>query len=129
MAPKYKTSLSVGADIREMLLRDDDVTTITKLVYPVFREAATLPYIVYRREALEPKTTKTGYRAADTVTMYIECYAKDYAQSIALAEAARHALEKPQPQVGVVRGCSLTDSSEVVAGDAVLQILIFKILS
>ena len=53
----------------------------------------------------------------------------DYAQSIALAEAARHALEKPQPQVGVVRGCSLTDSSEVVAGDAVLQTLIFKILS
>ena len=74
-----KTSLSAGAIIREILLGDEDVKRRTNKIFPIVINKAELPYILYRRAALQHNPTKAGLPGADTVTMEVFCYTANYA--------------------------------------------------
>ena len=91
-----KTSLSAGAVIREILLADADVRRRTNKIFPVVTSKAELPYILYRRAALQHNPTKARQPGADTVTMEVFCYTASYADGVELAEAVRKALAYAQ---------------------------------
>lgn len=124
-----KTSLSAGAVIREILLADADVRRRTNKIFPVMTSKAELPYILYRRAALQHNPTKAGLPGADTVTMEVFCYTANYADSVELAEAVRKALDYAQGEKDglVMRSCTLVDSEEDFTDDAFVQCLSFNV--
>lgn len=124
-----KTSLSAGAIIRNILLSDEEVKNRTKKVFPIVIDKAQLPYILYRRAALQHNPTKAGLPGADTVTMEVVCYTAQYAEGVELAEAVRAALDYSQGESGGIRmrSCMLTDSEEGYEDDAFLQQLVFQV--
>lgn len=124
-----KTSLSAGAVIREILLADADVRRRTNKIFPVVTSKAELPYILYRRAALQHNPTKAGQPGADTVTMEVFCYTANYADGVELAEAVRKALDYAQGEKDglVMRSCTLVDSEEDFTDDAFVQCLSFNV--
>ena len=128
MAQK-KTSLSAGAVIRSILLSDEEVKKRTNKVFPIVIDQAQLPYILYRRAALQHNPTKAGMPGADTVTMEVVCYTAQYADGVELAEAVRAALDYGKGESGGVcmRSCTLVDSEEGYEDDAFLQQLVFQV--
>lgn len=124
-----KTSLSAGAVIREILLADADVKRRTNKIFPVVTSKAELPYILYRRAALQHNSTKAGLPGADTVTMEVFCYTANYADGVELAEAVRKALDYAQGEKDglVMRSCTLVDSEEDFTDDAFVQCLSFNV--
>lgn len=124
-----KTSLSAGAVIREILLGDEDVKRRTTKIFPVVINKAELPYILYRRAALQHNPTKAGLPGADTVTMEVFCYTANYADGVELAEAVRKALDYAQGEKDglVMRSCTLVDSEEDFTDDAFVQSLSFNV--
>ena len=124
-----KTSLSAGAVIREILLADADVKRRTTKIFPVVINKAELPYILYRRAALQHNPTKARQPGADTVTMEVFCYTANYADGVELAEAVRKALDYAQGEKDglVMRSCTLVDSEEDFTDDAFVQCLSFNV--
>lgn len=124
-----KTSLSAGAIIRSILLQDEEVAKRTKKVYPIVIDKAVLPYILYRRAALEHTPVKAGYPGADTVQIDVVCYTSDYAEGVELAEAVRKALDCVSGEKDGLRmrSCVLTDSEEDYQDDAYMQLLSFNV--
>ncbi len=124
-----KTSLSAGSIIRDLLLKDPEVKKRTNKVFPVVTDTAVLPYILYRRAALEQNPTKAGYPGADTVVIEVACYTEKYAEGIELAEAVRAALDGKQGEKDgvVMRSCTLSDSEEGYDSDAYAQQLVFRV--
>lgn len=129
MVTKIKTSLSAGAVIREILLADADVKRRTNKIFPVVTSKAELPYILYRRAALQHNPTKARQPGADTVTMEVFCYTANYADGVELAEAVRKALDYAQGEKDglVMRSCTLVDSEEDFTDDAFVQCLSFNV--
>lgn len=123
------TSLSAGNIVRKLLLDSEAVTAVTRKVFPIATDKAELPYILYRRSALQHDPTKAGAPGADTVEVEVMAYAATYAQSIGLAEAVRSALDYAQGTDGSLRlrSCTLVDSQEGWENDAFVQQLIFQI--
>lgn len=124
-----KTSLSVGALIRDILLSDEGVSRRTNKVFPVVTDSALLPYILYRRAAMKPDPTKAGAPGADTVQVEVVCYTAKYAEGVELAEAVRGALDYAQREAyGMrMRSCILTDSEEGYEDDAFAQRMVFEV--
>lgn len=124
-----KTSLSAGAIIREILLGDEDVKRRTNKIFPIVINKAELPYILYRRAALQHNPTKAGLPGADTVTMEVFCYTANYADGVELAEAVRKALDYAQGEKDglIMRSCTLVDSEEDFTDDAFVQCLSFNV--
>ena len=118
-----RTSLSVGTLIREILLDSADVTARTNKVYPVATDKAELPYILYRRAALEQNPQKSGQPGADTVQLEVICFAADYDDCLELAEAVRGA----DDETLALCACQLVDSEEAWQDDAYVQQLIFNV--
>ena len=124
-----KTSLSAGAVIRSILLSDEEVKKRANKVFPIVIDQAQLPYILYRRAALQHNPTKAGMPGADTVTMEVVCYTAQYAEGVELAEAVRSALDYRQVESGGVtmRSCTLADSEEGFEDDAFVHQLVFQV--
>lgn len=124
-----KTSLSAGAVIREILLADADVRRCTNKIFPIVTSKAELPYILYRRAALQHNPTKARQPGADTVTMEVFCYTASYADGVELAEAVRKALDYAQGEKDglIMRSCTLVDSEEDFTDDAFVQCLSFNV--
>ena len=122
-----KTSLSAGAVIRDMLMKSEAVMQRTNKIFPIATDKALLPYILYRRAALEHNPTKAGQPGADTVTIEVACYTAKYADGVELAEAVREALDYQQGESDglTVRSCMLADSEEGYEDDAFVQHLDF----
>lgn len=122
-----KTSLSAGAVIRAMLMGSEAVMQRTNKIFPIATDKALLPYILYRRAALEHNPTKAGQPGADTVTIEVVCYTAKYADGVELAEAVREALDYQQGESDglTVRSCMLADSEEGYEDDAFVQHLDF----
>lgn len=129
MAEVRKTSLSAGLIIRKILLGSEAVTQRTNKIFPVVIDKAVLPYILYRRAALEPNPTKAGQPGADAVQMEVNVYTAAYGEGVELAEAVRAALDYAQGEVpGLkMRSCILTDSEEGWEDDACVQNMTFTI--
>lgn len=124
------TILSAGLVICNVLKNNSDVQAITKgKIYPVVStDKAILPYVVYRRAAIDSEQIKSG-KSSDKASIEIICFAENYEASIMLAEAVRAALDgKCFSQDNLVmRSCYLSDSEEVWQDDAFLQRLTFVI--
>lgn len=125
-----QTALSVGVALRDILMKDETVTAITKTVFPVYKDKATLPYVFYRRSGLAqtPHKTVNGF-PCDAVQLEIACCAATYGESVKLAEAVRAAVDRAEWNADglKVRACTLTDAEENWADDAFVQTLIFTI--
>lgn len=124
-----KTSLSAGELIRTLLLEDDAISSRVSKIFPVDTVEARLPYIVYRRAALEAKPTKSGRPGADVIQMEIYCYCSSYTESVELAESVRACLDNivAEDSAGRISGCYLSDAEEGFEADAFIQKLIFTI--
>ena len=124
------TSLSAGAVIRSLLLADEAVAACTRKVFPVSIDtSAELPYVLYRRAALEQQPQKSGQPGDDTVVMEVDCLAATYTGSVELAEAVRSALDFVRGEAAGLRlrACRLTDSEETWEDDAYVQRLVFNV--
>lgn len=124
-----KTSLSAGAVIRDLLMKSEAVMQRTNKIFPIATDSATLPYILYRRAALEHNPTKAGQPGADTVRMEVVCYTAKYADGVELAEAVRETLDYAQGEKDglAMRSCVLVDSEEGYEDDAFVQHLDFNV--
>ncbi len=122
-----KTSLSAGEIIRAVLAEDPEVSLRATDIYPVVEDRADLPYIVYRRVALDHNPVKSG-PGSDTVTIEILCFTQGYTEGVELAEAVRDALDGVQAEHRgmVIRSCTLADSAEDWEDDAYIQQLTFN---
>lgn len=122
------TSLSIGKIIRKLLTESAEVraANVTK-VFPVVTDEARLPYIAYRRADIEPGPVKVGN--ADTVTVEVAVFTKDYESGIELAEVVRSVLDGQQAEIeGLrMRSCTLTGGDEKYQDDAYVQYLVFTI--
>lgn len=123
MALSYKTTLSAGSVIRDVLINDTDVKALANKIYPIVTDKAELPYILYRRAGLEQTVTKSGYTGVDAIRMEVNCYSAKYADSVELAECVRKALENAD----TLRVCYLSDCEETFEDDAFVQSMIFTI--
>lgn len=123
-----RTSLSAGEIIRAILTEDAEVAARANKVFPVVADVAELPYILYRRTQLEQEPAK-GKRGADTVSIEVLCYTKEYTEGVELAEAVRGALDNAQGESDglVMRSCYLADSEEGWQDDAFVQQLVFNV--
>lgn len=124
-----KTSLSVGAIVRDILINDADVSSRVTKVFPVVTEKANLPYIAYRRSRTEHNPTKAKNPGADTVQLDLLCFTATYGDGIELAEAVRAALDYKQAEKDglVMRSCTFAGGEEYYEDDAYVQELSFKI--
>ena len=122
------TSLSIGKIIRKLLTEDEGIKAakVTK-VFPVVTDEARLPYIAYRRADIEPGPFKGGN--ADTVTVEVAVFTKDYDSGIELAEVVRRVLDGRQADIDGLRmrSCTLSGGDEKYQDDAYVQYLIFTI--
>lgn len=120
--------LHYGDLIREILLESPEVAAITTDVFPLMRDKATLPYIIYRRSGISTRPVMRGF-SADTLTYQLQCCAKEYAESLELASAVREALDGIQSEGhGLrIRSSQLIDAQEFFSGDAFVQELTFSI--
>ncbi len=124
-----KTSLSAGAIVRTVLLEDPEVASRVNKIFPVAADESALPYIVYRRAALESSPQKSGQPGADVIEMEILCCTTRYGDGVELAEAVRSALDMVSAEHDGqrMRGCWLSGGEELYQDDAFVQQLIFKI--
>lgn len=121
-----KTSLSAGIIIRAIL--QEAIGDKATAIFPVVADTATLPYIQYRRVAMQQNLTK-GRPAADEAQIEVNCYAGTYAGSIELAEEVRAALDGMRSEYGgmVMRSCYLADAEEYYDEEAFIQRLTFNV--
>ena len=134
MDAQYRlTSLSAGLLVNDILSHDAGVGALSNDVFPVVSEPdAVLPYICYRQSALQNAAAK-GSIGADAVTVEVLCYANTYAQTVAIAEAVRTALDNVQATYEdangtlVARSIQLIDSEEGWSDDAYIKSLTFII--
>lgn len=124
-----KSSLSAGAIIRAVLLENAEVAARTNKIFPVVTDSAELPYILYRRAALETNPQKEGAPGADEIEMEVLCYSARYGESVEMAEAVRAALDftTAEHEGQRMRSCYLADSEEAYQDDAFVQMLSFKV--
>lgn len=128
MNPPSLTSLSTGIIIHQLLTQSPEVQRITRRIFPIVIDDAQLPYVVYRRAALETQPTKS-LQSADTITLEVACYAATYGASVDLAEAVRAALDHQQttsPEGLRLRACILDDAEELWDSEAFGQLLTFR---
>lgn len=120
--------ISIGRIIRALLLADENVVSVTRRVFPVWTDKATLPYIVYYREKLAASPVKGGVSSV-TARVSLECLAADYDEAVALAEAVRGALDgKAAEEAGLrLRSCVWVDAEEGWRDDAYVQRLVFEV--
>lgn len=85
------STLSIGAVVRALLLKSDEVTERVTKIYPVVVDEAKLPYLVYNSE-VEHLPTKS-FDGVDTVTVDVDVLAGTYKELVELSEAVRAAMD------------------------------------
>ena len=85
----------------------------------VLRQDTALPSLVYRRLAADPEYTLAGRAGWRTVTLQIACWALEYADARALAEAVRELLDaySETSDVGSIRFISVADGADEYVGE------------
>lgn len=115
-----RTSLSAGLIVMDLLQKSPVKEMVTK-IFPLVTDKAELPYICYRKAGGEYTQLKKGVR--DTVYIEVWCFARDYEESVNLAEEIRTALEHRQTTFEKLQltGCRLTGCEELWEDDAYIQ--------
>lgn len=118
------TSLSAGLWIYQQL---QGIEAAVVAVTDTGRDTR-LPYVAYRRTALEAKPVKSC-AGPETATYEVACYAQGYGESVELAEEVRARLDRAQGSIGslVIRSCLLVGAEEDWENDAYAQRLEFEV--
>lgn len=124
-----KTSISSGLVVYKLLSEDREVSGMVTKIFPVATDKAECPYVVFRAKESEQQRVKNPIKPDDTVLLEVCCCAKEYEESVALAEAVRGALDRRRGETeGVtMRSCLFTDREETYEDDAYVQVLTFEI--
>jgi hypothetical protein len=123
--------LRIGKAINDILSKDAAVIAIvgTKL-YPIAApQENPLPFVVYRRNNINPDYVKDGW-AADNGAIQINALSSDYAESVSLIHAVRKALELKR---GVFAGVHIDSiyvagANETVDANTYIQELVFQVV-
>lgn len=123
-------SLSISQHINSKLSASRELTeAIGERMYPVAVAAeTTFPFIVYERTSVTPNHTKDG-SPGDTVAANVYVFSRNYAESVAVAEQVRTALDGSGGRYATfeVEDCYLTDADEAFADNVFMQQLSFTI--
>lgn len=117
--------LQVGKAIKDILAKEQ----ITK-VYPlVADEGTTFPFVIYKRTALTPASSKDRYNYSYMITMEVTIAASTYIDSVDLAEQIYTLLEHTRGTYNSIKinEINLIDASEEYLEDSFTQKLIFNI--
>lgn len=116
--------MSAGLIVMDLLQKSPAKEMVTK-IFPLITGEAELPYICYRKSGGEYIHLKKGVR--DTVYMEVWCFARDYGESVELAETVRSALEHRQTTYEDLQltACRLTECEELWEDDAYIQKMIY----
>lgn len=88
------TGLQIGRAVAALLAAHSGLrAAIGSKVFPIVsKEGTSYPFVVYRRNGIEVQYTKDG-KAGETVNVDIVIAAGSYAESIAIADMVREAIE------------------------------------
>ena len=88
------TGLQIGRAVAALLTAHSGLrAAIGSKVFPIVsKEGTSYPFVVYRRNSIEVQYTKDG-KAGETVNVDIVIAAGSYAESIAIADMVREAIE------------------------------------
>ena len=120
-------NLQVGKAIFSILSNDADlVEKVENKIYPLIADVnTTFPFIVYRRNGIEPLNSKDRFTINTTTYISIVVASDKYDESIEIAERIIKALSK-----GIYQGImdiSLVDADEDYIDDTFIQTLTYNI--
>ena len=117
------SGLQIGKTIKTILNGIDKV-------YPlVADEGTTFPFVIYRRSALTPSSTKDRYNYKELATVEVIVAASTYQDSIEVAEKVRGKMEHTRGKYGdfSIADIILINADENYIEDAFIQTLTFNI--
>ena len=120
-------NLQVGKAIFSILSNDADlVEKVENKIYPLIADVnTTFPFIVYRRNGIEPLNSKDRFTINSTTYISIVVASDKYDESIEIAERIIKALSKGTYQ-GIM-DISLVDADEDYIDDTFIQTLTYNI--
>lgn len=120
-------NLQVGKAIFSILSNDADlVEKVENKIYPLIADVnTTFPFIVYRRNGIEPLNSKDRFTINTTTYISIVVASDKYDESVEIAERIIKALSKGTYQ-GIM-DISLVDADEDYIDDTFIQTLTFNI--
>lgn len=120
-------NLQVGKAIFSILSNDADlVEKVENKIYPLIADVnTTFPFIVYRRNGIEPLNSKDRFTINTTTYISIVVASDKYDESIEIAERIIKALSKGTYQ-GIM-DISLVDADEDYIDDTFIQTLTYNI--
>ena len=119
------SSLQIGKSVYQIL---NDIQP--KKVFPLIADQGVeYPFIIYRRSALSPASTKDRYNYQELATVEVIVADSTYAGSIELAEKVKLKMEKTRGEIAGIKigEVQLVSSNESFLEDAFLQNLTFYI--
>lgn len=123
-------SLSIAEHINKTLSASGKlVSKIGNRLYPVsVKSEVDLPFIVYERESIQPKSSKDGM-FGDNVTVNVYVFAEAYKDAVDIAEMVRDALDGSSGKYAsfVVDECDFADAAESCDEGIYLEQLVFNI--
>lgn len=119
------SSLQIGKAVYQIL---NEVQP--KKVFPLIADQGVeYPFIIYRRSALSPASTKDRYNYQELATIEVIVADATYNGSIQIAEEVKHKLETARGEYNGIKigEVQLVSSNESYLDDAFIQTLIFYI--
>lgn len=124
-------SLQIGKVIYDILSTDTAITSkVGSRIFPLIAENGTMfPFIVYKRNSIEPSTSKDRFIYSESIIIEIAIAATKYNESIEIAEAVRETLEgkKGRYKNIVISKIEMVDANEDFIEDTFIQTITFKI--
>jgi hypothetical protein len=108
--------------VADALIADPDVSALVgERVYPVIApESASLPFLTWRRQAVQRESTLSGPAGMATVTLALEVYATTYYAARDLADRCRSKLDGWHTDVG--SSVSVRHVGLVTESDGIVQL-------
>lgn len=123
-------SLSIGTHIYERLTSSGELKRIVRdKIFPVSTlRATTFPFIIYKRNALTPNSTKDRYSIGDNVEVEIVIADCNYSRSVIIAEYVRDLIDKKTGSYKrfSVMDANLISTDEAFSEDTFIQRLVFS---
>lgn len=122
-------TLNVGKAVYYLLSHCDELVQYVKdKIYPLIAdEGTTYPFIIYRRNSIEPESNKDYTNESDNIEIYV--VTDTYEESVEVAQLVRQALEHKKGSFSniEIEDITLRDASEDFIDNAFIQILNFNI--
>lgn len=119
--------MRVGKAIYNILSKDAGITEkVQNKIYPLVADVdTTFPFIIYKRTAINPSSSKDRFIYSEEVQVDIVVASDKYDESIDIAELIKDALSKGS--YDGIKDISFIDADEDFIQDTFIQRLTFKI--